>query len=112
MLFLFFQSALLTNAGHGESWDDNLHKTSQDVHLLFQMVKMDFELQILERRVAGQSGVPNELNETMEMHQKIASAAGEYADSGHSPGKIVPRLERVRELIDRSAAPGKGARVD
>ena len=48
--------------------------------------------------------MPNELNEAMEMHQKIASSAGELSDSGHLLGTIVPRLERVRGCIDQSSA--------
>ena len=102
--FFVLQFALLTNAGRGEIWNDILQLTPQDVQVLFRMVKMDFELRILERRIAGQRGMPNELNEAMEMHQKIASAAGELSDSGHLLGTIVSRLERVRGCIDRSSA--------
>ena len=65
---------------------------------------MDFKLRILEQRISGQHGMPNELDEAMEMHQNIACAAGEFADSGYSLGTIASRLERVRECIDRSAA--------
>ena len=102
-MFIVVQTILLWIVGHDEI-RAGVEVSPEVVPVLFDVVKIDFQLRILEQRIAVLRGMPTELDEAMEMHQAVAHAAGKLADSGYSTEKIVSRLENAREGIDQSAA--------